>query len=262
MPQDREAAYTGIPVDEHKDDIWQRRSAREIMREARRRFAESVEFIPSEFEQPPKPASAHVALASAHYSLVKRYMKPRWKLPLAVWHLWRAAIHARMADKLGLQSYDQTDVVSTILVKAPRLLGGNLRRGEEIIMYALTSVSTTPEQEVMKPHTRVFLLIRLGEIDMKQSGDVRNATIYYKRAQQYVEDITDEQQECRVLRSIGVFYIEHGDGFDEWQEGRFLLRNALKIARGVSQDQLEVIKAELPRLEKIMDRRGLLLDIE
>lgn len=225
------------------------------------RFANSVEFYPDEPAQPPKPPSAHVALASAHYSLVKRYMSPKWKLPLAVWHLWRATSHARKADSLGLQNYDQMDVVSTILAKSPRLLGGALHYAHKILVEALYGVNVTARQEVMKPHTRALMLVSLGEIEMKLGAPLA-AVRCYKSTEQVLPDITDERQKCRVMRSLGTFYVEHGEGFDEWQEGRFLLTDAIKIARVASYDQLEAIHTELPRLSKIMDERGLELDVQ
>ena len=88
-------------MQELSEDIWQRKPAREIMREARKRFSATIFGGRNTGFSIDKNrwASAHVALASAHYSLVKRYLT-WWKRPLALWHTWRAATHTHIADEM------------------------------------------------------------------------------------------------------------------------------------------------------------------
>ncbi|MEK7112355.1 MAG: hypothetical protein AAB875_03425, partial [Patescibacteria group bacterium] len=142
-------------MDEHRKMIWQRGDARQIMREARRRFSSL------------SPQS-QVALASAHYSLVKRYWS-WWQWPLALWHMWRAWANANMAvtlvdDPVRLTS-DQIDVVTTIWIKSPGFLR-DLRRAEHLLTFALI------EKPAMKPHTNALMLITLRDILWKRGeGD-------------------------------------------------------------------------------------------
>ncbi|MBX4206557.1 hypothetical protein KW784_02105 [Candidatus Parcubacteria bacterium] len=99
--------------------IWNRGPAREIMRLARIIFREvSKEDLPG----------AHVMLASDHYSLIKRYMEGRFAKFLAAWHGWRATWNVNVA--LGLRSGPQwssaqIDVISRIMAKVPKKLGGD-----------------------------------------------------------------------------------------------------------------------------------------
>ncbi|MBX4195804.1 hypothetical protein KW796_02530 [Candidatus Parcubacteria bacterium] len=223
----------------YKEAIWNRGDAREIMREARRRFR--VLMRDSEFEHTPDP---HVALASTHYSLVKRYKKFD---PRAIWHAWRAAKHANAAANLDAVSHyknitpDQADVLSTILTKVPKPLGGSLSRARSIARVALHRA------EEMLPHTYAFLILRLAEIDLALGFAKGVVLDKYIRAKSLKESVLSEEdkvmakrQWCRIASAIGLFYIDIleedvGRYADDriTCEGEELLVEALRLSREV-----------------------------
>lgn len=181
-------------------------------------------------------ASAHVALASTHYSLVKRYKRAD---PRAIWHAWRAVEHARSTYKIWFSNYDQMDVVSTILSKVPRFLRGHAGLAYRVVELAL--VNAKPEGwEPMKPHTRAFLLIRRAEIETKLGKQAFMVEIYYDQARKLIPDITDERQKCRILSAVGFFQFDSFGANRGWE----LIAAAIGIAHRVSKDQYEKILAE------------------
>jgi hypothetical protein len=239
--------------DHHVEAQWNRENAREIMREAHGRFEESVEFVPDEFAQPQKPASAHVALASAHYSLVKRYRKP-WLLPIAAWHLWWAAVHARKAERIGLVNFDQVDVVSTILFQAPWWLGGSFGKAYRLVDIALTCVKPAGWPEMI-PHTRALLEISCGKMDLAVGRRVGANTL--DRAERHIREaislrgeilnepdqLMAQRQWCRVASAAGLFLWDNFSG-EIGLEGLELVAEAAELAREVSSDQFVKIMQE------------------
>ena len=225
-------------MDAHAEKIWQRGSARKIMWEARKRFR-TEENLPS----------AYVSLASVHYSLVKRY-RTWWQRPLAAWHLYRAAWNVSVAFSImGCQfkgfTTDQLDVISRIWTIAPWWFGGNRRRAERAIQYALF---LHRDREMMKPHTRALLLISLGEIEWR-FGNKALAMGHYYEARTLIpaiesEDFSDhEHQLIRVLKCLGFVYCDRGDS-QMRVNGKELLTRALSLAFNLQVwDQLGEIEA-------------------
>ena len=221
--------------DKHGESIWNRGDARKIMREARKRFSSDTD-----------PVSAHCGLASAHYSLVKRYVRPApiWLWHLAIWHMWRAAVHAKRAHKLGLDKADQVDVVSRILLKVPRWLGGGPKLAAKIAQLAL-QYDAHNEQAEMLPHTRALLLMTLAECQERRGGSLRDGFSYCRQALDLEADIRKEkerrialQQLCRVKKQAGAFYLRHPENIIDLGFGRHLLYEAELLAMDVSRDQL------------------------
>lgn len=229
-------------MDTHSEAIWQQRSAREIMKEARRRFRvceDDSEFAGS--------AQNHVGLASVHWSLVKRYNG--WKMPLAVWHILRATAHARTALKRGGLDFNQVDVVTSILGKAPRWLGGDPRGARTLICETLAYVPVAEPQDEMLPHTRALLHVSLANIENRM-GKINSAMWNTERALQLRNAIEREeprrhaqQQLCRVLAACGFFYWDLG-GHSNEDRGRALLQDAAWHAKTVSRDQFHKIRRE------------------
>lgn len=228
-------------MDSLGEKIWKRGSAREIMREAQRRFNDVVRK---------DPVAAHVALASVHYSLVKRYMEAWWQKPLAVWHLRRAVRHAEFAGNrarlFSWMTIDQIDVVTTIWRKAPFWLGGDMRLARRGVQSALSSFHTGANS--VKPHTRALLLISRGEIE-RLAGDMVAAQEDYDAAFALVpaiegEDSPDrEYQLVRVLSAVGFFEYDHGsDSGKYWAKKKITC--ALDLAHRTSRDQEEKILTE------------------
>ncbi|MBI2086864.1 MAG: hypothetical protein HYT69_01710 [Candidatus Zambryskibacteria bacterium] len=214
--------------------IWQRGSAREIMREARERFRDSIGL----------PAGKHVALASVHYSLTKRYLDRWWQIPLAWWHSWRAVIHARKAYAMGVTDYNQADVVSRILSKG---ITRDRRRAMEILQQVLSYIPASESAELL-PHARALMLCTLGELEWRR-GNTHLARRNYYDALQLVpaieQELSDdrERQLVRVLKAIVFFYLDHGDSNDIYMLGVELLKRTLELTRRVSKDQEEKVLA-------------------
>lgn len=218
-------------MDTHTEAIWNRGNAREIMREARKRFREEL--------AKGNHTSAHTALASAHYSLVKRYLSPApiRVRHLAVWHMWRAAVHANEVRGSNLD-FDQVDVVSTILSKAPWWLGGDASTALSLVTRAL--INERDYGMPMVPHTKAFFLIRRAEIYMKWGMHAIQVEGCYDAASRLLPDITDERQKCRVLSAIGFFEFDTlGVNY-----GQQAIAEALGIAHRVSRDQYDKILTE------------------
>jgi len=222
--------------------IWQRGSARKIMRETRKWFrTNAIEDLPS----------AYIALASAHYSLVKRYVNRWWKKPLAVWHVWRAAWNVNIAlavaggntSRFGV---DQIDVITTILAKAPSWLGGDCVCALSLLNSAL--YLNVPAGDTMKPHTRALMLITLGDLEWNV-GNSELARRHYDEARKLISAIEiegspdRELQLIRVLKKVGFFYFDDSYESDRYF-GEKLLTRALELAREFSKDQTEEILAE------------------
>jgi hypothetical protein len=253
-------------TDQHKENIWHAKSARQIMKEARQRFSadQEVEKNPGKYVIVMEPTtSAHVGLASTHYSLVKRYLAPEplWKRFLALWHMWRAAVHANKADQLGLKNADQVDVVSAILSKTPQWLGGNVVRAKLLIYKALAS-----EFGKLNPHTRALLILSLAGIEHKEGMALDSYWVRarYEEARNLKEEILSEpdnlmakRQWIRIASTIGFYYLdlasylesgpnEHGFNVDALHyKGSDLILEALQLARKYSDDQVNKITAGL-----------------
>lgn len=225
-------------MDKYSEMIWQRGPVVEIMPEARKRFRETVET---------NPVAAHVALASVHHSLVKRYMVTRQQKLLVAWHGWRALFHARTADRLGLKNFHQADVVSSVLLRG---FASDRRRALEIIKQALYS-SAPSESAEMDPHTRALMLCNLGEMEYR-TGTPKRAYERYAEARNLIssieaEDSSDrEQQLVRVLAKVGFFYYEHGSKPERYWATK-LVGRAINLADSVAKDQAEKIRAEAHR---------------
>lgn len=222
-------------MDAHKEAIWNRGNAREIMKGARFRFNTAGAGVSLD-----RAVEAHVALASTHYSLVKRYLSPApiWLRHLAVWHMWRAMVHAKLAFQYNVLDPDQTDVVSTILVKAPKWLGGDPHGATRLINKSLLS------KKEMSPHTKAFLLIRYGDAGMKLGKPSTEVVKYYDEALRLEGTITDDRQRCRVLAAIAFFKIDHDPYLSSGISGTVLIREAAELAKKVSRDQYEKILVE------------------
>ena len=194
-----------------------------IMHRARRRFRETGD---------------RVELAVRHYSLVKQYMAPRWKTPLAAWHLWRAAVHAKLAT-WSLIEGDQVDVVSRILFKAPRWLGGNRDLARALLESELSPLRSAPRTQ---PHTRALMYITLGEImlDMKYLAEGK---AHFSEARAMEPFISDDKQRCAVLIALGNFYLEHDHDVD----GMEFLERAIPLAVNHAPDQVPEIRGSLAR---------------
>lgn len=244
-------------MDAHREAIWKRADVHEIMREARLRFDMVMNpgkyFRGGSFPNEAKKASAHVELASAHYSLVKRYRKP-WLLHVAAWHMWRAVVHARKAEHLGLVNFDQVDVVSTILFQAPWWLGGSFGKAYRLVDIALTCVKPTGWPE-MVPHTRALLEIGCGKMDLAVGRRVGANTMdraerHFRQAISLREEILNEpdqlmakRQWCRVASAAG-FFLWDNFGGEVGLEGLQLVTEAAELAREVSPDQFAKIMQE------------------
>ncbi len=226
----------------YSEKIWRRGSAVEIMREGRERFRESVAL---------SPIAAHVALASVHYSLIKRYMNSWWQKPLAFWHLWRAAWNINTAFRFadgGINAFgiDQIDVATRVLAKTPSWLGGDRVCASSLLNSAL--FLNSPAGDRMKPHTRALMLITLGDIEWEAGGQ-EQAWAHYTAARRLLsaieeEDVPDrERQLIRVLAAIGLFYYDHSP-LSERYWARKLVTRAIDLAHQVSKDQERKIIAE------------------
>lgn len=230
----------GSNMNKHSDAIWQREDARKIMREARKRFRN---------ERRENPVAAHVALASDHYSLIKRHTNAWWRKPLALWHAWCAAWNANRADDIvgdpTTLTLDQIDVITTIWAKVPEWLDGKPLRARQLLEFALDHHR---ERESMKPHTRALMLTTLGDIKYRL-GEVDAAWRFYHETESLMpvietEDSEDrERQLVRVLTTVGFFYYDHAGG-NLRLDGLTFVRRALILARRVSTDQEEKIRVE------------------
>ncbi|OHB10864.1 MAG: hypothetical protein A3H60_01915 [Candidatus Zambryskibacteria bacterium RIFCSPLOWO2_02_FULL_44_12b] len=225
-------------MDTYSEKIWGRGSAWQIMAEARKRFRAGVN------QDPP---GAYIALASAHYSLIKRYMD-WWLRPLALWHMWQAVWNVNGAfttfrDVSASFSADEVDVITTILAKTPSWLGGDRVCAISLLNSALY---LDPNRDTMKPHTRALMLVTLGGIEW-QVGCQEDAWKHYAEARALVpaieaEDLPDrDRQLVRVLSAVGFFYYDHSSQRDlAWE----LLTQALDLSTLVSKDQAKKIIAE------------------
>ncbi len=230
-------------MDIYAEMIWQRGSARDIVREARRRFLDNLNR---------DPVAARVAIASAHHSLVKRYVGVWWQKPLAFWHMFHAirhvygVLHFERDVKL---SADQIDVVTSILVKTPSWLLGDTVCASSLLYSAL--FLNSQEGNTMKPHSRALMLCTLGEIEYKL-GDVDAAWRRFNGARELIPAIQDEdssdreRQLVRVLANVGFFFWDHGGGLIKI-DGRHLIEQSLQLAYRVSMDQWHKTKAECRR---------------
>src|SRR3989344_2801668 len=153
--------------------------------------------------------AAHVALASAHHSLVKRY-RTLLGWPLALWHISRAVLNVNRAAAYRHRSFgrpfttDEVDVVARVWARAPSWLGGNAVRAKWLIGDALTRPGP------VKPHTHALLLLTLGDIEYRLKN-ADKAWACYRVAEEYVlaielEESEDrERQLVRVLSTLGFF---------------------------------------------------------
>ena len=216
-------------METHSESIWRKSlSGWKTMRNARRRFREVREK---------DPAAAHVALASDHYSLIKRYMA-WWKKPLAAWHMWRATTHDMEALCLGLKNSEQTDVVSRHLARAPGWLGGNRVVALSLLFDKLYAA---PDPEA-KPHTRPLMLCTLGDIFL-EVGEIQRATDAYMEARTLVPTITDDRQCVRVMSEVGFFFWQYGDELEK-RAAYDLVGHAIGLANRVSKDQAEKVRVK------------------
>lgn len=229
-------------MDAHTEMIWQRGSARQIMREAHKRFQDTLED---------SPEAARVALASAHYSVAKRYLRFWWQRPLAAWHMLQAASHAEIVCELRDLGWfkftaDQVDVIATILSKVPSWLGGNSERARRYLEDALWRHD---DEYPMKPHTRALMLITLGGIESRRVG-VSQAKEYYERARKLIPEIETEDspdRERQLVRVMaGVAFFEYDHELEKYF-ARKMIGRARDLAEKVSPDQAEKIRAECLR---------------
>ncbi|MBI2065666.1 MAG: hypothetical protein HYT68_01175 [Candidatus Zambryskibacteria bacterium] len=223
--------------------IWQRGSARQIMREARKRLNDAV--APGQF------IGAYVALASAHYSLIGRYTEHWWQMPLALWHWRRALVHARTAKMLGLPNWGHVDVVARVLSKGSRL---DIFQAWRSLHQALHDIAPFKRAE-MKPHARALMTITLAEIEWGwKNQDI--AFRLYAEALDLVSDVEDEsepdrdRQLTRILSALGFFYFEHGGELRD--TGLNLILEALELAKKCSRDQEMKIRARARKLGVII----------
>ncbi|MBX4189043.1 hypothetical protein KW785_00425 [Candidatus Parcubacteria bacterium] len=251
--------------DPHREAIWQREDARQIMNEARRQFeAQAHETtLVGRATAWSYPASAHVALASTHYSLVKRYMSPKWKVPLAVWHTRRAVVHAKAAISMGGLNFDQVDVVTKILSKAPSWLGGDRKAAQDLLLGAIGYVPVAEPQDEMLAHTRALLLITLGEIEEKMGATKLNVAKRYLEAmfqRKLVFGESDKlmamRQWVRIAAACGFWFYDHRAELEVENEAAggsrllvsgfivALLPEAYALAEELAEDQAEKIRAE------------------
>lgn len=208
------------------------------MKEARKNFAlDSVSNLPS----------AHIALASVHWSQVSQYAFTFYLKPLASWHVWRATSNVKVALlKLGVKvdeyfNSDQIEVAARILAKSPQWLGGDRVLAHSV----LTTVLMKRLFHKMKPHTRALLMITLAEIDASwgkiESGirHMQDARFLIKEIE--VEDCDDrEQQLVRVLSAVGFFLFDH----ERNEEYYWMIVRARELARRVAPSQLPKIEHE------------------
>ncbi|MBX4200318.1 hypothetical protein KW790_02560 [Candidatus Parcubacteria bacterium] len=256
-----------ITVNELGEQIWQRGNARKIMKEAR------VAFKLKKYSD---PVGAHVKLASVHYSLVKRYMSPWWKLPLAVWHLRRAVVHAWVAYHLGLNNFDQIDVVSRTFFKAPEYLGGDINLAHVIVTDALFRTPLNEPMDEIPYHTRALLLVTQAEIE-EEIGELPLVGIasLYMDAIALRPKILKEKDEpmamrqwIRVATSTGLWFFDHIDAirgeknyiFDDPENVAYdYLIEAYNLAEPLSTDQALKILTESQKrgidLKKILKPR-------
>lgn len=227
-------------TDSHREAIWGRGEARKIMKEARSHFRN---VPPTETDK----VAAYVALASVHYSLIKRYSKGIRKM-IGAWHAWRAVSHARIARLYGLTNADQVDVVSRILLKVPKFLGGNPSITWGLILDSLTNEKSSK----ISPHTNALLLITLAEIEMKMGSSYDVQKLRIERALALEGRILGEpsaviakRQLCRVFREAAMFYYNYAP----WpplggEKIRDLLSRALNLAKetGTRDQELEILK--------------------
>lgn len=228
-------------MDAHKEAIWNRGNAREIMKEARKRYGGRS-----------NSASFSTTLASTHYSLVKRYVAPApiWLRCLAVWHMWRAVVHVRKAHRLGSDSYSQLLVVAEILTRAPRWLGGSPRLAIQISEDALAYAASAPnEMAEMVPHDEALFHVALAQAREKNGTFLQDVEVGYRIAVSLKERILAEpdremaeKQWVRIAFAAGIWY--HTRNWRSYQrDGADLIREAHRLAESVSLDQLEKIRA-------------------
>ena len=221
------------------EKIWQRDSAREIMREARKNFR---------IARGQKGAVAYTSLASAHYSLAGRYKEHFWQYPMAAWHMFAAASHAIYAANIIEQvtirySSNEADVISRILARVPAWLGGDKLHAKRILYHFLD----TPTADIL-PHTKALMFITLGEIEWKQ-GSKTAARDSYRQAKSLVTEIEREDSEdrkkqlVRVVSAIGFFEYDHGPTLGRYFAKK-VIKRTLDLARQVSKDQERKILAE------------------
>ncbi len=235
-------------MDANREAIWNRGKAKEIMWEAR--FQYEVTML-TEVRGEDK---AHTQLASAHYSLIKRYLSPAplWMRFLALWHMWRAVVHAKKVK--SFKDYNTVDVVSAIFAKAPRWFGDELLRKSHSLAYEALS------GKKMLPHTRAFLLIRCGETEIKLGSSLDEVRRYYEAAAQLKDSIVTEtdgvmasRQWCRIAQSIGQYYWDLAEKTHKFSgeslafKGSMYMKEALVYARKYSPDQEMKILSELKR---------------
>jgi hypothetical protein len=161
---------------------------------------------------------AYVALASDHYSLIKRYNDSWWKKPLAVWHAWRAAANATAVITLRFVSQwssDQVDVVSRILAKVPPQLGGD----RIVALSLLNTVLYLKVDPAMKPHTRALMLCTLADIlpctspeeAVKRVEIYREAIAFRDQILAEPDKLMARRQWVRIASSVGFRFIDFGD---------------------------------------------------
>jgi hypothetical protein len=248
--------------DSHREDIWQRGNARKIIKEAKKRFRES--------ERAGDYAGASTAYASTRYSLAKRYLAPAplWLRPLAVWNMLVAIYHARrVSDGLMPRTFDQVDVVSRILSKAPSWLGGDKQTAKALIVNVFNYIPVNEPQDEMLPHTRALMLVTLGEIELalgKKLDDYEPFKAYEaaKALKSSILAESDKQlaerQWCRVIAACGFYWVDLATYLDRVKKGRadtshlhrtgwLDVHEALGIAQRTSADQCAKIVVEMHR---------------
>lgn len=186
-------------------------------------------------------AEAHLALVSPHISAVKR--NPFF----ALWHMQRAASHARRAILFGViegkvWSEGQLNVICSALVMTPWILGGSPRLAQKF----LVPVFGRPTEV---PHDRALNWILLAKIAMKQGAPKWDTLRYYGQAIRLKDDIFVEpdllmakRQWVRIAFAAGVAFWEEGRRKGEYSlqaQAEQLLYGAQVLARAVADDRLK-----------------------
>lgn len=227
-------------MDSFSISVWQRGDAYKIMKEARRRF-QVLTIDPESANEPER----FVMMASAHYSLVKRY--GGLFLPLGVYHMWRATVNARKAlhsQRVRDISYNEADVICAILSKSPNWLGGDKEQAYQIIQTILRKPGDAGN---ILPHTKALMHITLAQI-LQGWGKVIEAREHIVEARDLVHEIPNEPskdrdfQYVRVRFAIDLFLYDHGN-YPERKVAQFAFKRDLERAVhvGVRDQELKIL---------------------
>lgn len=213
------------------------------MKNERRRFQEKMKI---------DRVSACSSLASAHYSLIKRYSETWFKKPVALWHFLLAVSSALRAvsestEKRPLTA-NEADVVTRILSKTPSWLAF----GSDVAVPIINEVLYQRSDQKTSPHTRALLLLTMAEMQRKrgqyfEAVRLANLALQLQGAIQEEDSYDREYQLIRVWSEIGFLFYDCREKFAP-VGGRGLIRRALVLSRELGvRDQEEKIESELKR---------------